>query len=110
MSNTTGALAGFGLIAIIVGAWWATYAIHRMGMMKAADLIFEDIRMYREDNWELYREKVPGLTEAMYIARYHSNHPGSEPTGLSRSRRPSPTKPLLQQPLQEEYVEARRSR
>ncbi len=87
MSNLVGAITGIGLMVIGGGLWWLCHWSRKIGYADAAERIFEDVRMYREEDGLVFRDLVPGLTEAMYIARYHARNYNTEPTGLSRSRR-----------------------
>ncbi len=90
VDNLTGAGVGLGLMTIAIGLWWLLHTARKIGYADAANRIYEDVRMYREDDGQIFRDLVPGLTEAMYIARFHEKNYNTEPTGLSRSRRPSP--------------------
>lgn len=79
--------------AVIACVGALIYCLHwarKVGYQDAARRVYEDIRMYREDEADPFHELVPGLSEAMYIAKYHSNNYNVIPTGLSRSVRPGP--------------------
>lgn len=88
-ANLIGATLGLGLATIGAGQWWLCHWSRRLGYTDAAERIYEDIRMYREEDGQIFTDLVPGLTEGMYIARYHARNYNTMPTGLSRSRRPS---------------------
>ncbi len=82
------AVAVFGGLCIIIACYMSVTAAQRWGYRRAATFIYEELRLFRDDSYEEYSDKVAGLTEAMYISRYHIRNYNTAPTG--RKRRPRP--------------------
>ncbi len=82
--------AVFGGLCIIVACWMSVSTALRVGYRRGATAVYRELRMFRDTSYDEYVTKVPGLTEAVYIARYHMKHYNIEPTG--RARRPRPEK------------------
>lgn len=82
--GTRGAILGVGIVIIGLAILYLVRTIHKHGYQDGATKVYDDITQFKYDEGDAFDTLVPGLNEAVYIAKYHADHYNRPTTGQSR--------------------------